>query len=272
MRYSLRQLTKFPGFFFVAIIALALGIGANTAMFSVVNAFLLQPAPYPNADRLVRVYRTLPQSKTWPHSVPNLDDLRTQNHVLDSLAAFHWWSFSLSQPGQPPERLLGIVATADLFSTLGVQPALGRAFTAEEQLPGRDQVVVLTDALWRSRFAADPNIIGRLVRVDGVNLTVIGVMPATFAYPLFWGRLDAIRPVVLGTHWQHQRSIHWLNAIARLKPSVPLAHSVARSPPTRMPGANPPSSSSAIAAGETASPPTLPSSVARSRSISARSR
>jgi predicted permease len=227
MHPALRSLAKSPGFTAVALLTLALGIGVNTAMFSIVNAFLLRPAPYLNADRLVRVFRTSPQSKTWPHSTPDLDDVRAQNHVLDSLAAFQWWTFSLSAPGQPAERLRGIVVSAEFFGALGVQPALGRIFTAEEQQLGRDQVIVLTDALWRGRFAADPEIIGRTIRVDGANLTVIGVMPPSFAYPLLWGRLDAIRPLVFAADWQRDRATHWLSAIACLKPGVPLAQAQA---------------------------------------------
>ncbi len=223
MKLILRSLAKSPGFTAIALLTLALGIGVNTAMFSVVNTLLLSPAPYPNADRLVRVFRTSPQSKTWPHSAPDLDDVRAQSRTLDSLAAFQWWSFSLSEPGQPAERLQGVFATAEFFHTLGLPPALGRAFTAEEQTPGRDQVVILTDALWRSRFNADPDIIGRTLRVDGVNQTVIGVMPASFAYPLFWGQLQAIRPLVFAADWQRERSTHWLGAIARLKPGASLA-------------------------------------------------
>ena len=227
MKLALRSLAKSPGFTAVALLTLALGIGVNTAMFSVVNTLLLRRAPYPNADRLVRVYRTTPQLKTSSHSTPDFDDLRAQNHVFDAIAAFQWWSFSLSQPGQPAQLLRGMVVSADFFPTLGVQPALGRAFTADEQQPGRDRVVVLTDALWRSRFGADPGIIGRSIRVDGENHTVIGVMPANFAYPLLWGRLDAIRPVVVSAVWQHQRSVSWLGAVARLKPGVPLAQAQA---------------------------------------------
>jgi len=222
LKFALRSLAKSPGYTAIALLTLALGIGVNTAMFSVVRAFLLQPAPYPDSERLVRVYRTSPQSKTWPHSAPDLDDLRAQNRSFAAFAAFQWWSFSLAEPGQPAERMQGMVASADLFAALGVQPALGRAFTREEQQPGRDQVVILTDSLWRSRFAADPGIIGRTIRVDGTTQTVIGVMPASFAYPLFWGRLDAIRPLVYSAEWQHLRNNQWLGAIARLKPGVAL--------------------------------------------------
>ncbi len=218
-----RSLWKTPGFTAIALLTLALGIGVNTSMFSVISTLLLQPAPYPDSGRLVRVYRTSPQSKTWPHSAPDLQDLREQNHTLDSLTAFQWWAFSFSEPGQPAERLRGVLASADFFPTLSVQPALGRAFTKEETQPGRDQVVVLTHALWQRQFGGDPQIIGRTVRIDGMNLTVIGVMPPDFAYPLLWGKLDALRPLVLTADWQLSRGNHWLNAIARLKPGVPLA-------------------------------------------------
>jgi predicted permease len=222
LRYAVRSLLKTPGFTAIALLTLALGIGVNTAMFSMTNTLLLQPAPYPGADRLVRVFRTSPQSRTWPHSAPDLQDERAQSHVFDSLAAFQWWSFSLSEPGSPAERVRGLVASAEFFSTLGVQPALGRAFTADEQQPGRDQVVVLTHVLWQRRFAGNPAIIGRAIRIDGANLTVIGVLPATFAYPLLWGQLEAVRPLVLAADWQHSRGNHWLGAIARLKPGIPL--------------------------------------------------
>ncbi len=157
-RHAFRQLIKSPGFTATAVLTLALGIGVNTSMFSVVSTFLLQPAPYPQAERLVRVFRSSPQSATWPHSATDIDDVRTQSSTLASLVAFHWWTFSLSELGRPAESLQGLVASADLFATLGVQPALGRAFTPGEQVPGHDQVVVITDALWRSRFNADPGI------------------------------------------------------------------------------------------------------------------
>ncbi|HVU15684.1 MAG TPA: ABC transporter permease [Candidatus Didemnitutus sp.] len=223
MTYVLRSLFKTPGFTAIAILTLALGIGVNTAMFSVINTLLLSPAPYSHADRLVRIFRTSPQSQTWPHSMPDLDDLRRDAHSFESITAFQWWQFSLSAPGQPAKLLNGVLVTADFFTVLGVQPALGRAFTAEEQQPGRDEVIVLTDALWRSEYSADPAIVGRTIRVDGVNRTVIGVMPANFAYPLFWGKLGAIRPLVIAAQWQHERGNHWVNALGCLRPGVTLA-------------------------------------------------
>ena len=120
LRYAFRQLLKNPGFTAVAVLTLALGIGANTAMFSVLNVLLLRALPYPNSERLVRVFRTSPQSQTWPHSVANFFDHREQNSVFERMAAFSWWSFNLAEPGAPAERLRGIIATADFFPTLGV--------------------------------------------------------------------------------------------------------------------------------------------------------
>ncbi len=227
MRHALRSLAKSPGFTAIALLTLALGLGVNTAMFGFIKAFLLNPAPYPQADRLVRVFRTAPQSKTWPHSEPDLRDLRAGSRSFASLAAFQWWTFSIAAPGQPAERLRGVLASPEFFATLGLQPSLGRAFTAEETQPGRDQVVVLTDSCWRARFNADPAVIGRTLRIDGANLTVIGVMPAAFAYPLFWGKLEALRPLVISADWQHERGTHWLGAIGRLAPGVTLAQAQA---------------------------------------------
>src|SRR5438093_5422137 len=142
LKFALRQLLKNPGFTAVAALTLALGIGANTAMFSVLNVLLLRALPYPNSERLVRVFRTSPQSQTWPHSVANFFDHREQNSVFERMAAFSGWSFNLAEPGAPAERLRGIIATADFFPTLGVAAALGRTFSVEEDQPGGNNVVV----------------------------------------------------------------------------------------------------------------------------------
>src|SRR5438874_7891971 len=172
LRFAFRQLLKNRGFTIVAVLTLALGIGANTAMFSVLNVLLLRALPYPNSERLVRVFRTSPQSQTWPHSVANFFDHREQNSVFERMAAFSWWSFNLAEPGAPAERLRGIIATADFFPTLGVAAALGRTFAAEEDQPGRNNVIVLSHSFWMRRFAGDTNIIGRTLRLDGESVTV----------------------------------------------------------------------------------------------------
>lgn len=219
MRHALRSLLQSPGFTITALLTLALGIGVNTAMFSIAHALLLEPAPYPDAERLVRLYRTSPQSDAWPHSLPNFNDVRDQAESFTALTAFSWWSYGLAEPGQPAERLSGVAATADLFATLGVQPMLGRGFTAAEQVPGQDRVVVLSHEFWRQRFTSDPGVIGRTLRIDGEPVTVIGVMPETQDYPVFWGRVQIWRPLSGGA-WREDRGTHWLHAIGRLRPGV----------------------------------------------------
>ncbi len=222
LKFAFRQLLKNPGFAAVAVFTLALGIGANTAMFSVLNVLLLRALPYPDSEQLVRVFRTSPQSQTWPHSVANFFDHREQNSVFERMAAFSGWSFNLAKPGAPAERLRGIIATADFFPTLGVAAALGRTFTAEEDQSGRNNVVVLSHSFWMRRFAGDTNIIGRKLRLDGESVTVIGVMPASFEHPLLWGILDACRPAAFTPEQRQNRGNNWLNALARLNPGVPL--------------------------------------------------
>src|SRR6185503_8192194 len=129
LKFAFRQLLKNRGFTLVAVLTLALGIGANTAMFSLLNALMFQPLAYPNSERLVRVFRTSPQSQNWPHSPANFLDHREQNKVFAYSTALTWWSFNCAEPGQPAERLQGVRSTGDFFLTLGVPPFLGRVFT-----------------------------------------------------------------------------------------------------------------------------------------------
>jgi len=227
LRHAARSLLKTPGFTVIALLTLALGIGVNTAMFTVVNTLLFQPAPYPDSAQLVRVYRTNSQGEGWPHSLPDLRDLGTQGRNFASVTPYQWWSFSLAEPGQPAELLSGVVAGANLFQTLGVQPALGRGFSPEEQQAGRDNVAVLSDACWRRKFGADPAIIGRTLRIGGESVTVIGVMPAAAEYPMFWGPVDVWRPLPLAQDWREKRDVPWLQAIARLQPGVSRAEAQA---------------------------------------------
>jgi putative ABC transport system permease protein len=220
LRIASRSLLKTPGFTAVALLTLALGIGVNTAMFTVVNTLLFQAAPYPASEQLVRLYRTNAQGDAWPHSLPDLRDLGTQGESFASVTPYQWWTFSLAEPGQPAEVLNGVVAGANLFTTLGIEPALGRGFSAEEQQAGRDTVAVISDGFWRRKFGADPGIVGRSLRIGGELVTVIGVMPARADYPLFWGPIDVWRPLPLADGWREDRAVPWLNAVARLKPGV----------------------------------------------------
>jgi predicted permease len=220
LKFAGRQLVKTPGFTAVALVTLALGIGLNTSMFSVINVLLFRALPYPDSGRLVQVFRTSPQSQMWPHSVANFLDHQAQNRVFERMAAAAWANFNLAEPGSPAEQLHGIGVTAELFPCLGVRPEMGRWFTADEDQPGHNQVVMITHELWVGRFAADPKIIGRTLRINGESLTVVGVMPAGFVYSFLWGPLDAWRPIAFTAEQRQNRTNHRLHVIARLKSGV----------------------------------------------------
>src|SRR5262245_44052059 len=227
LRYGARMLFKQPGFTLIAVVTLALGIGATTALFSLFNAVLFRALPYPDSDRLVRIFKTIPQSQAWPHSVANYLDQKTQNSVFERMAAFAQAGFDLAEPGQPPEPVSGMIVSADFFSVLGVQPILGRVFTAEEDQPGRNRVIVLSHDFWRSRFAGDSNIVGRNLGLNGESVTVLGVMPAGFDHPLLWGRVSAWRPIAFTYDQRQERKVNWVGALARLKPGISQAQAQA---------------------------------------------
>src|SRR5215470_14751016 len=197
LRFGLRMLLKNPGFTTVAVLTLALGIGANTAMFSVLNTFLFRALPYPDSSRLVRIFRTSPHSQSWPHSNGNFFDYREKNDVFESMTAYTWISPSLSQEGSPAERLRGLAVTSDFFDALGVQPLLGRVPTPDEAEQGASKVIVLSHSFFLRRFGGDQNIIGSILRMSGENVTVIGVMPRGFEHPLLWGSTDIWTPLTL---------------------------------------------------------------------------
>jgi predicted permease len=220
VRYSLRMLLKHKGFTVVAVLTLALGIGVNTAMFSVLNTFLFGSLPYPDSNRLVRVFRTSPHSQNWPHSAANFFDQHDQNTVFEKMAAYNFSSRNLTEQGQTAERLLGLAATADFFPMLGVSPALGRVFNPEEFEPGADNVVVLTDRFWTRRFGNDPNIVGRTIQLDGKTVQIIGVMPAGFEHPILWGRVDLFQPLAFTKERKASRGNNYLSSFGRLKPGV----------------------------------------------------
>ena len=183
LRYGLRTLLKNPGFTIIAVIALALGIGANSAIFSVVNAVLLRPLPFKNPEQLVMVWENathLGFPKNTP-SPPNFLDWQRQNTVFTGMAAMSERSFNLTGVGEP-ERLDGRRVSANLFDLLGVPALLGRTFVPEDDRPGA-HVVLLDDSLWKRRFGSDPSVIGRAVTLNGESYTVIGVMPRSVHLP-----------------------------------------------------------------------------------------
>ena len=226
LRYGARMLLKQPGFTLIAMLTLALGIGANTAIFSVVHAVLLQSLPYPEPDRLVMVWETRrPEIKG--QNVINLGnffDWKEQNRVFEEMAAFFNLSVNLTSGGEP-EVIKTQLATTGIFNILGVSPIMGRTFAPDDGKPGQPAVTVITYGLWQRRFGGDPQIIGRKLILNGNETTVIGVMPAGFGWDVRSGGVTAINKVEMWFPWQIQdrnRRGRGPMAVARLKPGVSL--------------------------------------------------
>ena len=225
LRYALRQLRKSPGFTAVAVITLALGIGANTAVFSVVDQVLLHPLPYPDSDRIVKVSQTFEGISTGDASPANYLDWVAQNQVFSQMAASRGWQGSLSA-GDRPERIRGTMTTPSFFPLFGVNSILGRGLQAGDAQPGNDHVVVLGYGLWQRYFAADHSIVGRDIRLNGEQYTVVGVMPPNFS-PDEYGELWLPSPWGVPTHPlapdkdpRQFRDRNYLDVWARLKPGA----------------------------------------------------
>lgn len=219
VRYGIRSLLKRPGLTAVALITLGLGIGVNTAIFSAVDSVLLRPLPFNDPARLVAVWEHTPHlGIAQNHMAPaNFFDLRNHNDVFEGVGAFSELSTNLTGAGEP-ERLAGQLVTANVFNLLGVQPALGRTFAADEDQIGREHVVVLSDALWQRRFNRDPGIINRSINLNSESFTVIGVMPRGFFFPEREAELWI--PWAMEPDQASGRGDHYLRVLARLKPGV----------------------------------------------------
>jgi putative ABC transport system permease protein len=217
LRYGLRMLRRNPGFTFVAVLTLALGIGANTAIFSVVNAVLLRSLPYRDPDRLVAAsyYRGVAGDYA---RIADFQAWRDQAKAFEQIAAYRTDDADFTGNGEP-ERLTAGTVSASLFATLGVAPALGRDFTPEDDTDGAAPVVILSDGLWRRRFGGDPQVIGKAITLRGQSLTVIGIMPPGFRFP---GESELWAPLmpILNRQLSQQASMGRLNVLARLKPAV----------------------------------------------------
>ncbi len=226
IRYGVRMLLKTPSFSIVAIIALALGIGANTAIFSVVNAVLLRPLPFTKSDDLMMVWETdsVRGQQRGTASYPNFADWREQNQSFERMAAYYSSDFIMTGRGEAT-RLQGAVASSELFPVLGVSPMLGRVFRPEEDKPGEGgRVVLLSQQMFEKRFNSDPNTVGQSITLDGKSYTIVGVMPHQFQFPIqnepveLWttvaGDAEGEDPV------SSQRGAHFLRVVARLKPGV----------------------------------------------------
>ncbi len=240
IRFAARLLVKTPAFTVVSILTLAIGLGMNTAVFSIVNAVMLRPLPYPNAERLISLWEehlaelpdTMNSSGSTLSAGPmrttvsaaNLMDYRSRTNVFDGLSGVQFDSKNLTGVGSP-ERLLGEAVNANFFSLLGVSPTLGRDFTIQEDRFGAAAVVILADSLWRRRFGADPNVLGGAISLDGRSHTVIGILPASFDSPNQFGNTERIEfyvPAAYSPELLNSRGDHELRVIGRLKPGVSL--------------------------------------------------
>ena len=219
IRYGVRSLLKRPALTAVALITLGLGIGVSTAIYSAVDSVLLRPLPLKDPSRLVAVWEHTPSLGIAQNQMApaNFFDLRKQNQVFDGVGAFSELSLNLTGAGEP-ESLEGQLFTANVFTVLGVQPALGRTFSAEEDQPGREHVAVLSDALWRRRFNRDPAIINRKIMLNSESFTIIGVMPPHFFFPMREAELWI--PWAMEPEQAAGRGDHYLRVVARLKPAI----------------------------------------------------
>ena len=222
IRFAFRTLIKSPGFTAIAVLTLALGIGACAAIFSVVNGVLLQPLDFPQPDRIVVIKETnLPQFPEFSVSPPDFLDWEKQTKSYAYLAAYSGAQINLTGEGEP-QRLVGVKATAHYFDVYGIKPVLGRAFLPEEDAPGKEHVVVLSNPFWQRVFGGDAKVIGRSVQLNGESYTVIGVAPPKFGQA---SKVDVWMPMAFGPEDRDNknRGAHYINAAGRLKPGVTFA-------------------------------------------------
>jgi putative ABC transport system permease protein len=225
LKYGLRVMLKSPGFTFAAVLALAIGIGVNTVIFGIVNGVLLRPLPYQDSARLMSVTQINPteSSEPFPVSAPNFVDWKKQTQSFEQLAAYRSGSagsYNLTGAGGEPERLRGVAVSANLFSTLGINPLRGSMFQPEHDQNGN--VVMLSTDLWQRRFSSDPNMVGKTITLNGQGYTVVGVMPASFDFPVQTEKVELWVPMVLSAAdlAEDMRGLHRLSVVARLKPGI----------------------------------------------------
>src|ERR1041384_1917891 len=220
LRYGIRMMAKRPGFTLIAALTLALGIGANTAIFSAVNAVLLTPLPFPESRQLVDLSETFKPNGYGSVSVPNLEDWKSQNTVFAGIAPYSSASFNL-EAGDTPQRIPGLNVGANYLDVLGVKPTLGRAFLPGEDVAGNEHVVVISDDLWRSNFAANPGIVNQTIPLNGHQYTVIGVMPPELSS--LYRTVQMWSPLVFPEKDRISRDDHKYLVIGRIKSDVTLA-------------------------------------------------
>ncbi len=227
LKYAFRMVLKAPAFTVIAVLTLALGIGANSAIFSVIDTVMLKPLPFPNPDRVVMIWGHAPASSGGGnrnvHSFPDYVDFRDQSQSFTSMASYTRAGAVLSQDNESQE-LEGVAINAEVFETLGVAPFLGRGFTREEDKPGATPVVVITHSLWQRAFGSDPKIVGQQITMTARSYTVVGVLPAGWRFPVQSERIDYVMPLqfVMGARGLENRGAHFLEVVGRVKPGVAL--------------------------------------------------
>ena len=224
IRYGIRSLLKRPAFTSIAVLTLALGIGANTAIFSVLNAVLLRPLPYADADRVVRIDETEGRGGMGV-SPPNLLDFQQQNHSFENIAGYAGGSFILTGAGEPL-RVQSVNVSPNMFSVLGINPLFGRSFSPADERQGQSQVALIGYGLWQRRFGGEKGLVGRQITLDGKSYSVVGVMPSEFEFPIQTERVEVWVPLSLPEDMSELRGAHYLDVVGRIKPgvSVPQAH------------------------------------------------
>ena len=225
IRYALRNLLRRPGFTLIAVITLAVGIGANTAIFSAIHALLLKPLPFPELDRVVAIWDKFPSRGVMHNevTVANYLDWQSQTQSFEQLALYRWWNANLTGI-DPPERIQGFLVTANYLDALGMKPIMGRNFFAEENQPGKDAVAIITHSLWQRRFGGDPNILNKTIIINSVVRTIVGVMPEHFNFPK-GGEVYA--PLSMTPELTKSRGGHGYYVVGRLKPGASIAGSQA---------------------------------------------
>jgi putative ABC transport system permease protein len=213
-RYAMRTMIKYPGFTVIAVLALTLGIGANTALFSVVSAILLRPLPYEIPERLVVVQEKSPKVEAMSVAYPNFLDYRERNHAFEQMVCVRWRGLDLTGVNEP-ERIENYQVSVGFFETLGIKPAYGRTFVPDEDRPGGQPVVIIGNRLWERQFKSDPDILNKVITLNGIGFTIIGIMPQGFQYP---GRAESWTPIGRVAPSLQDRGVHeGLSVVARLK-------------------------------------------------------
>ncbi len=219
LRYAVRQLRKSPGFALVAVLALSLGIGAASAIFSVIDAVLLRPLPFANQQRLVATEMKSRTGGSTPASYPSYMDMRPQLQTFVALAGYSTFTRINLEAPNGPVSLRAVKGTDNFFDVFGVKPILGRTFVPGEDQPGKDNVAVLSYEVWKANFGGQADAVGKVVRLDGTPYTVIGVMPAGFRFPMFT-RDSIYTPLHAPESWRKARGMHWMKTVGLLKEDV----------------------------------------------------